>query len=336
MKVDGVLTSDLAGVPEAARRLEALGYDGIVSVETGHDVFLPLVLAAEHTGRAALLTGVAIALARTPMTVAYLAHDLQSYSRGRFVLGLGSQVRAHVERRFGMPWSHPAARMREFVRALRAIWAAWETGERLDFRGEFYQHTLMTPFFSPPPHPWGPPAVILGGLGQVMVETAAEVADGVTVHPMVTDRYVRERVVPAVQRGLDRAGRSRAEFQVCLSPFVVSGRTDAEVAAARELVRQQIAFYASTPQYRAVLELHGWEDAQSELNRLSKQGCWQEMPAVVDDTMLAAFAVEAPLEELPAVLLARVGDVADRLTLTPTWPGDDDQVGELVQAIRGG
>lgn len=334
MKVDASLLVDLADVPAKVRELEGLGYDGVVSLETDHDVFCPLVLAAEHSQRVELLTGVAIALARTPMTVAYVANDLQRYSRGRFVLGLGSQIKAHVEKRFGMPWSHPAARMREFVLALRAIWRSWETGERLAFRGDFYTHTLMTPFFAPRPHGFGQPRVLLGGLGSLMVETAAEVADGVIVHPMVTERYVREKVLAAVERGLARGGRSRRDFEVCLSPFVVSGRDESEVAAAREVVRQQIAFYASTPQYRVVLELHGWEAAQDELNRLSKEGRWGEMPAVVDDGMLAAFAVEAQPDRLAEAIAARFAGVADRLSFMPTWPADPADLGGLVAALR--
>ncbi|HSR24671.1 MAG TPA: TIGR03617 family F420-dependent LLM class oxidoreductase, partial [Candidatus Eisenbacteria bacterium] len=291
MKLDGGLFADLDAVAARARALEDLGYDGAVSVETSHDPFLPLALAAEHTSRVELMTGVAIALARSPMTVANTAYDLQVLSKGRMILGLGSQIQPHIEKRFSMPWSAPAPRMREFILALRAIWHSWGTGERLSFRGDHYTHTLMTPFFSPRPSPYGPPRVFLGALGDRMCEVGGEVADGVLLHPFTTGRYVRERALPAVQRGLARAGRPRQGFELALTPFVATGADEEKVRESLAGVRQQIAFYGSTPAYRKVLELHGWGDVQDELNMLSKRGRWSEMAGLISPEMLDAFVV---------------------------------------------
>jgi probable F420-dependent oxidoreductase len=332
VKIDGYLITDLAGVPGRARELEELGYDGAISVDTDHDPFLPLVLAAEHSRRLELLTGVAIALARSPMTVAYTAHDLQLLSGGRLILGLGSQIRAHVEKRFSMPWSAPAPRMREFILALHAIWRAWNTGDRLGFRGEHYRHTLMTPFFSPAPSPTGPPRVFLGALGDRMSEVAGEVADGVLLHPFTTPRYLRERQLPAVARGLARAGRERAGFEVGISPFVITGPDEASMDAMRQAVRLQLAFYGSTPAYRPVLELHGWGEIQDELNALSRRGRWAEMGDVVTDEILEAFAVQAPLDRLAGALAERYAGLADRLSFAPS--GDRGRWPALLDELR--
>src|SRR6516225_6676347 len=291
MKVDGGIPMDLGKVAAAASRLEAEGYDGGWSAETSHDPFLPLVLAAEHTSRLELGTGIAVAFARNPMTVANVGWDLQGYSGGRFRLGLGSQIQAHIEKRFGMPWSHPAPRMREFVLALRAIWEAWQDGTPLRFEGDFYTHKLMTPFFVPEPQPHGPPRIFLAAVGEGMTEVCGEVADGMLVHAFTTERYLREVTIPALERGFARSGRSRADFELSCPVFVVTGTTDAEVAASTKRVREQIAFYASTPAYRGVLELHGWGELQPELNALSKQGEWVEMGERIDDDVLQTFAV---------------------------------------------
>jgi probable F420-dependent oxidoreductase len=335
MRIDGNLITDLGAVPRRARELEDLGYDGAVSVETNHDPFLPLALAAEHTEHIDLLTELAIALARSPMTVAHTAHDIQTLSRGRLVLGLGSQIRAHVEKRFSMPYDHPAARMREYVIALRAIWHAWETGEPLRFRGDFYQHTLMTPFFSPGAGPYGPPRVFLGALGELMVEVAGEVADGILIHPMVTERYVREVTLPALQQGIGRSGRRPADVAVCLTPFLITGADEKAIEDAAAAVRLQIAFYGSTPAYRGVLELHGWGGLQGELNTLSKQGRWVEMGELVSDEMLELFAVRASLDELPARVAERWGGLADRMGFNVERGGvDRERWGALLESLR--
>src|SRR5262245_17847498 len=247
MKIDGILAAaggalDLAAIGAAARDLEALGYDGGLSAEITHDPFLPLVVAAEHTEHLQLGTSIAVAFARNPMTLANIGYDLQTYSKGRFTLGLGSQIKPHIERRFSMPWSHPAARMREFILGLRAIWSAWSGEEKLAFKGEFYTHTLMTPFFDPGPNPYGPPKVMLAAVGDLMTEVAGEVADGMILHPFTTERYVREVTLPGIERGFAKSGRTRADFTLSLPVFVVTGSTDEEWETARTGTKQQIAF----------------------------------------------------------------------------------------------
>ncbi|WP_214368548.1 LLM class F420-dependent oxidoreductase [Pseudonocardia sp. H11422] len=340
MKVDAHITaSGLAELTELARDREKSGYDGLWSTETSHDPFLPLVPVAEHTSRIEVGTAIAVAFARNPMSMAYTAHDLQTYTRGRFLLGLGSQVRPHIERRFGMPWSHPARRMREYVQALRAIWAGWDTGERLNFRGDFYSHTLMTPFFSPAPSPWGPPQVHLAAVGDQMTEVAGEVCDGLLPHPFTTERYLRERTLPTLQRGLDRAGRPLDDFSVGLSGIVVSGRTEEEMSAAIRGAREQIAFYGSTPSYHTVLELHGWQELGTELNRLSRSGDedrWQKMGDLIDDDVLHTFAVVAEPDRIGPAVLARFGDVVDRFSFYAPYEHDPSLWQPAVDTLRNG
>lgn len=307
----------LAELAAEAREREAAGIDGLWSYEGPHDPFLPLMPVAEHTSRLAVGTAIAVAFARNPMTTAYVANDLQVHSKGRFLLGLGSQVKPHIERRFAMPWSHPARRMREYVQALRAIWAAWDTGERLAFRGEFYSHTLMTPFFSPAPSPYGPPAVYLAAVGDQMTRVAGEVCDGLLPHAFTTERYLREHTLPVLEEGLAASGRGRAGFAIAFSGFVVSGTTEEEMAAAARGVREQIAFYGSTPAYRRVLDLHGWGELGVELNRLSRStdaDRWQRMGELIDDEVLGTFAVVAEPDRLGDAILDRFGGLVDRFT----------------------
>jgi probable F420-dependent oxidoreductase len=335
VKIDTHL-GDLAGAGERAAALEAAGYDGLLTVETQHDPFLPLVVAAEHTRRAELITAIAVAFARNPMTLAHLGHDLQAFSRGRFILGLGSQIRPHIEKRFSMPWSHPAPRMRELITAVRSIWTAWNTGSKLDFRGDFYTHTLMTPFFNPGPTSYGDPRIFLAAVGEHMTEVAGEVADGISLHGFTTERYLREVTLPAIERGLARAGRRREDLQIALPCFVVSGEDEREMDAMRSMARQQIAFYGSTPAYRGVLEAHGWGAMQDELNSLSKQGRWEEMTALVDATVLDAFAVEGTPDEVPGRILDRFGDAIDRLSFYATPSAAAGGAGDAWARIAGG
>ena len=334
MKLDtALIVQDLAKAGEAARALEAGGFDGGFTFEGPHDPFFPLALAARETERLELGTAVAIAFARNPMIVAQLAWDLQALSRGRFNLGLGSQVRAHIVRRFGQPFSRPAARMREFVLALRAIWSAWQDGSKLDFRGEFYEHTLMTPFFAPAPLECAKPRVFLAGVGPRMTEVAGEVADGFIVHPFHTPEFVRDRTLPALQRGLERAGRSPDELEIACQVMVAVGRNSDELANARTALRGQIAFYASTPAYRGVLEQHGWEDLQPELNALAKRGAWPEMAPRVSDEMVERIAVAGTPGEVAAKLEARCG-FAQRIALVTPYGVDPVVLRELVRALR--
>jgi probable F420-dependent oxidoreductase len=335
MKVDGTLmAADLASAANHARELEALGYDGIFTAETSHDPFFPLVLAAEHTERIELGTGIAVAFPRSPMHLANVGHDLQMYSKGRFMLGLGSQIKAHNEKRFSTPWFQPAARMRELILAMRAIWKSWNDGEKLDFRGEFYTHTLMTPFFQPQPSPFGPPKVFLAAVGEKMTEVAGEVCDGILVHGFTTEKYLRETTVPAIERGLAKAGRSRADFTFSCPVFVVTGTNDEEVAKAAAGVRQQIAFYGSTPAYRGVLEAHGWGDLQTELNTMSKQGKWVEMGHLLTDDIVDAFAVQGEPEAIPRLIGARYGDVIDRVSFYAPYQSDPDRWATVLAGFK--
>lgn len=338
MRVDGGMGFgtgfDLGSAGRAAADAEAVGYDGVWSPETGHDPFLPLAIAAEHTSTLELGTGIAVAFARNPMNLAMLANDLQSYSGGRFLLGLGSQIKPHIEKRFSMPWSHPAARMREMVLAMRAIWDAWNNRTRLAFRGDFYTHTLMTPFFDPGPNPHGAPKVFIAAVGPRMTEVAGEVADGLLAHGFTTERYMREVSAPALERGLSAAGKTRAAFQVSCPGFVVTGSDEAEMQAAAAAVRRQIAFYGSTPAYRPVLELHGWGDLQAELNALSKRGEWDRMGELIDNEVLDAFAVVCPPEEVPARVLARFGGLVDRFSFYAPYQTEPDRWRKVLAGFR--
>jgi len=325
MKVDGGIGFDLAAAPATARDAEEAGYDGIWSAETSHDPFFPLLLAAGSTERIELGTGIALAFPRSPMHLAYLANDLQLYSQGRFILGLGSQLKAHVEKRFSATWSHPAARMRELILAMRAIWESWSSGTKLDFRGDFYSHTLMTPFFNPGTNPHGAPKVFLAAVGERMTEVAGEVSDGLLAHGFTTEKYLREVTLPALERGLAKAGKQQSEFEISCPSFVITGSSEQEVAAADQGVRQQIAFYGSTPAYRGVLESHGWGDLQPELNRMSKQGEWVKMGELIGDDVVQAFAVRGEPEEIPKLILDRYGDVVDRVTFYTPYKSDPER-----------
>lgn len=334
--MDAAVVSQLSQVPAAARTLERRGYDGCWTAEINHDPFLPLALAAEHTHTIELGTSIAVAFARNPMTVAQIGWDLQDYSQGRFILGLGSQIKPHIEKRFSMPWSRPVARMREFVLALRAIWASWSDGSRLDFDGEFYTHKLMTPMFVPPPHPHGDPRVFVAAVGDRMTEMCGEVADGLLAHAFSTQRYVREITIPTLTRGIERAGRTRADIEVASPLFIVTGLDEQQMAAAAVATRKQIAFYASTPAYRSVLELHGWGDLQTELHRLSREGDWDTMGSLIDDAMLAEFAVVALVDDVVDKIRARCDGVVDRVLVGFPPSIDEATVVDLVTDLRTG
>jgi probable F420-dependent oxidoreductase len=326
--------------PRDARRLypqlEAIGYDGAFSFEAKHDPFLPLAVAAEHTHRLRLGTAVAIAFARSPMNLANLAWGMQLLSAGRFLLGLGSQVRPHVEQRFSMPWSKPAGRMREIVLALRAIFAAWQRGERLDFRGEHYRHTLMIPAFDPGPSPFGPPPVFVGGFGPRMCEVAGETADGFIAHPFNTRESLRQRVLPALERGLAKSGRTRAQLEVICATLVVTADDERDLARVALAAKKQLAFYGSTPAYRQTLDVHGWGDLHGELNRLSKLGRWDEMASLVPDEVLAAIAVVGPRREIAGKLRARLFGIADGVSLTNNRAPDAAHWADVVRELKRG
>jgi probable F420-dependent oxidoreductase len=334
LKVDGAVSGQLANVTMAATTLERRGYDCCWTAEINHDPFLPLVLAAEHTTTIELGTSIAVAFARTPMTVANIGWDVQAYSNGRFILGLGSQIKSHIEKRFSMPWSRPVQRMREFVLALREIWSCWQDGTTLRFEGDFYTHKLMTPMFTPESQPYGFPKVFVAAVGEAMTEMCGEVADGMLAHAFTTKRYFQEVTTPALLRGMDRSGRKRSEFQLSAPIFVVTGEDENQLATGAAGTRKQIAFYGSTPAYRKVLELHGWGDLHTELHRLSLQGEWDAMGCLIDDEILDAFAVVAPLDEVASKIRDRCDGVIDRVLVGFPASVDENTVIAVLQDLR--
>jgi probable F420-dependent oxidoreductase len=329
MKFDTMLAG-LKDAPAHARRLEELGVDGAFTFEGPHDVFTPLILAAGVTETLELATNVAIAFPRNPVQLAHQAYDLQLLSGGRFTLGLGSQIRAQVEKRYGASFDRPVARMREMVGALRAIFATWETGEPLDFRGEFWSHTLMPPLFNPGPNPYGPPPIALGGLGPQMLRLAAELGDAVYVMPFNSATHFVGRSLPAIEEGLARGGRDRSSLSVTGEVIVCCGRTEDEGEAARVAGRWLLSFYASTPAYRPVLESEGWEALQPELNALSKSGRWEEMPGLIDDGMLATLAAVGSPKEVASDVAGRFGGHVDRVGFYTPSLISEETLGELA------
>ncbi|MEU4688793.1 TIGR03617 family F420-dependent LLM class oxidoreductase [Actinoplanes sp. NPDC023714] len=314
----------------AAVSAEQVGYDGFLAAETKHDVFTTLALVARATARISLQSAIAVAFARNPMNVAVLANDLQLISEGRFRLGLGSQVKPHIERRFAMPWGQPAKRMEEFTGAIRAIWRAWETGDRLMFRGEFYKHTLMTDFFNPGPNPFGNPPLELAAVGERMITVAGRAADGLLVHPLTSPAYLTERILPCLReaRGGDLGG-----FTLQMSAMVVLGADPAQRARAEQAVRGQIAFYASTPSYRPVLELHGWGDLADRLAMMSRRQDWTAMAAEITDDVLDAFAVSGDAAAVADGLRSRFGTSIDRISLYTPYEADRYQMAAVRAAL---
>lgn len=335
LKVDGGVVSQLANVVEAATTLERRGYDGCWTAEINHDPFLPLTLAAEHTSTIELGTGIAVAFARNPMTVANIGWDLQEYSCGRLNLGLGSQVQPHIEKRFSMPWSRPVQRMREFVVATREIWSCWRDDSKLSFEGEFYTHKLMTPMFRPEPHEYDFPKVFIAAVGDAMTEMSGEVADGLLAHAFTTKRYFEEVTTPALLRGMQRSGRRRSDFQVSCPVFVVTGEDEADLTAASASTRKQIAFYGSTPAYRKVLDLHGWGYLHEELHRLSREGDWDGMGRLIDDEILEEFAVVAPMDKLAAKIRDRCDGVIDRVMVGFPRSTSESTVTAVLHELQG-
>ena len=322
--LDTDLTFDPDGQYPLAAKAEADGYAGLWAAEVGHDPLLILAGAATATTRIELGTGIVVAFGRSPMITATLANDVQRLSRGRLLLGLGSQIKPHIEKRYSMPWSHPAPRMREYIVAMRAIWSSWNDGAPLNFRGEYYRHTLMTPFFSPAPHEFGAPKIMLAAVGELMTEVAGEVADGLLVHPFTTERYLREVTLPALERGLSRSQRSRDDFQISYSGLIASGGDDVARRDAETAVRAQIAFYASTPAYRGVLALHGWAQLQPALALLARRGEWAAMGDLISEEVLHTVAIVGAPSEVAPALKARFGDVVDRFSIyAPSGMTDD-------------
>ena len=334
--IDGTGGGDLSVITDQITFADSVGYDGVWSTEVGRDPFLPLLLAAQQSTRLQLGTAVAVAFARNPMITATVANDLHAFSSGRFILGLGSQIEAHIVRRFSMPWSAPADRMREFIMALQAIWRSWQNDERLDFRGDFYQHTLMTPMFRPEPNPWGPPPVLLAAVGPKMTQVAAEVADGLVLHGFTTERYLREVTVPLIEAGLSASGRDRTQFTTSYPGLLATGANEQSFGHAVDEVRKQLAFYGATPAYRAVLDLHGWGDLHTELHRLSKSGDWAAMTHLVDDDVLNTFAVVGEPQQIGAEILRRFDGAVDRFTLYTPYVLDEGARRSIIDDIHRG
>jgi probable F420-dependent oxidoreductase len=325
---------DLRKVGPAAQAAEAAGYDGVVTQENRHDPFLPLVAAGLATTRLELHTGIAIAFARSPMSVANMAWDLASATGGRFVIGLGPQVRAHNERRFSVPWTPPAPRMREYVQALRAIFACWKGDGKLAYEGEHYRFTLMTPNFVPEPIAAPAPAITIAAVGPVMLKVAAEECDGVKLHPFCTRKYLEREVAPRIAEGLTTAGRPRERFEVAGGGFLATGADDAAVAKMLEWVRQRVAFYASTPAYWPVLAVHGLEDLGRKLNELTRQGRWTEMAKEVPDDVVGLFAIAGRHDQLAAEVERRLGGVSDNLHASSNSSMPSDLPPDLIQDLR--
>ena len=332
MKTTGALTGKLADIAEEARALEARGADIGATIELGHDPLMQLAIAATSTSEMQLMTGITVAFARSPMTLALAAHDVNAISKGRLLLGIGSQIKPHIEKRYSMTWSKPAARMREYVLALKAIWACWYEGAPLDFRGEFYHHTLMTPMFTPPDGEYGAPPVFVAAVGPLMTENAAEVADGILLHSFTTEEYIRTVTLPSIEVGLAKSGRTRDQLQVVAAPFFITGETEEQFNKVKLAALNQIAFYGSTPAYRPVLESVGYGELQGELNRLSKEGKWLEMGQCIDETLLDKIALVGEPQEIAEKMAKRYGDIFD-ICGASVFTGDGYSAGEFNTAI---
>ncbi|OMC18527.1 TIGR03617 family F420-dependent LLM class oxidoreductase [Mycobacterium colombiense] len=334
MKVQLQVSGSPAQAAASAAEIAATGADGLFTFEGQHDVFFPLLIAAGTTGLD-LMTNVAIAPPRSPLHMAHSAYDLQLYSGGRFRLGLGSQIKVHIEKRYGSSWGRPAPRMAEAIGAIKAIFAAWEGKARLDFRGEFYTHTIMAPNFNPGPNPFGPPPVLLGALGPVMTRTAAEVADGLLVMPFNSARHFAERTVPAIGEGLRRSGRTLSEFEIIAQAMVAVGRDEADLATAINGVASLIAFYGSTPAYLPVLQVEGWDDVQPELNALSKQGRFGEMRGLITHEMVARIGIVGTPEQCAEQIAARFGEHADEVCCYfPGYTARPADVADMIGALH--
>lgn len=333
MKVDRILMGGPGAAPGRAAAAEGRGFSGALSVEIDHDPFIPLALAATATERIELGTSIAVAFARSPMTIAQTAYDIQELSGGRLKVGVGSQIKPHITKRFSMEWSSPAARMAEYIEAMKAIWASWMTGDRLDFRGEFYTHTLMTPMFNPGPLDCGPPDVWVAGVGPKMTEAAGAAADGFICHGFTTKAYVEEVTLPALTAARAARGLGMDGFEIVGPGFIVTGENEEAMEASASAARAQLAFYGSTPAYKPVLDLHGWGDLQPELNRMSKEGKWVEMGALIDDEMLSTFAVVAEPSDLAAKVAERWGGIVDRMTFNPPEDGAPEVWDPVIAAL---
>jgi probable F420-dependent oxidoreductase len=334
MKVEtGIPMDDWRAAGEAARSAEERGYDGVLTAEIANDPFVPLAMAAVATERIHLGTAIALCFPRSPMVTANVAWDLNVQSRGRFTLGLGAQVKGHNERRFSVPWSPPVPRLREYVESLRAIWRCWEKQEPLDYQGEHYRFSLMTPEFSPPPSGLPPVPVSIAAVGPAMIKLAGRVCDGVRLHGFATRQYLEQVALPQLQSGLEQAARPRSSFEIWGGGFIATGSDEAALQKPLEWVRYRIAFYGSTRSYHSVFQLHGWEELGMKLHAMSKQGRWKEMAAEVPDDVLRTFAAVGTHDEIHDVVEQRFGGLVDSISVdfADTTPGG---ARELIQDLQ--
>jgi probable F420-dependent oxidoreductase len=334
MKIDGPFYAQLGDAAAEARRLADIGYDGVYTLEGSWDPFYPLVMAAEHAPELDIATGIAVAFPRNPMHLAYQAWDLQKFSDGKFLLGIGSQVKAHIEKRFGVEFSAPAARMREYIQALKAIFDCWQNGTDMAFDGKYFRHTLMTPMFDPGPLDCGPPPVMLGALGPKMTEVAGEVADGLIVHPFNNMPFLSDHALPAVQRGLEKSGRDREQFILQINAIVITGETEEARAIATQSVKGLLGFYASTPAYRPPMDAVDYGDLQPELNRLSKEGRWEELGSHIDQDFLEAFATIGAPQDIAGMLQDKYGAHADRLAIYAPYAAPDAMWAQIISQLK--
>lgn len=328
MYIDARIGSDPAKAPQRAARLEADGFDGVWVAELVHNPFLALALAADRTESVTLGSSLAVAFARSPMITAQSAWDVQLIAAGRFNLGLASQIKPHIVRRFGMPWSKPAARMEEYIAALHAIWDYWEHGRKLDFRGDFYQHTFSNPMVTPPPHAYGRPKVHIGAVGPLMTRAAGRAADGLQCHSLATSAYVRDVALPILNEARETAGRPAGAVEITVFPFIVAAETEQSFESQMKTVRSMMSNGCSTPAYRGILEHHGWGDVQTEMHAMTRQNRWKEMPGVLDDEIVHTIAAVGTPAEVADILLERFGGIADRLLISmPIADGSDGPCG---------
>lgn len=329
-------TSTLASVASEAAWAEGMGYDSLSSNETAHDSFLPLTLAATSTNRATLETRVAIAFPRSPMITAYLARDLQDLSEGRFRLGLGTQVKGHIERRFSTSWEAPGPRLREYVQSLKAIWHSWQTGEKLDYQGKSYQFSLMTPFFSPGPSEYPAPEVFTAAVNSYNCQVAGEVSDGLMLHSLTSPEYVRNVVRPGLNKGAEKAGRDGDSLKITGGGFIITGPNKSSITAMNAEVRRRIAFYASTRTYFPVLEAHGFQEIGQQLHEMSLKGEWAEMGELVSDEMLDAFCVSGEYDEIADEFVRRYGGLLDEVSFTvySQNPPEEAQMRKMVRRLQ--
>ena len=336
MRLDtGLLTPSLQGAADAAKQAEEMGFDALWTAETSHDPFFPLVVAAEHTKRIKLGTSIAVAFPRSPMVLAQIGWDLQAMSGGRFILGLGTQVKGHNERRFGIKWEHPGPKLREMIQMIHAIWDCWQNNARPNFNGKFYNFTLMTPFFNPGPIEYPRPPIYIAGVNEYMCRLAGELCDGFHIHPFHSIKYLDEVVYPNIQAGLQKAGRARQQIAMSTTAFVIAGNTRDDLEAAKGPVRQQISFYASTPAYSGVMEAHGWGEAARRLTEKSKRGDWAGMAQEITDEMLDVYATTGTYDEIADKLKAKYKGYLDRVAFYfPIAGGDTDRWRKLIRAFN--